>query len=923
MAVNHGEYLYHGAPYHEGTLVVRIKPEYRTSCLPGAITHPKFLDALNKISSSDVQKRFPKWQPIPGKLNRGRKPIDLSLVYTIRFSPVVRIEEAMDVMMKSGVLVYAEPVYIHQGDFTPNDPNITQQYFLAKISAYNAWDFWTGDTLRVIGIVDSGTDWDHPDLAGNIAYNYADPIDGQDNDLDGFVDNFRGWDVSDNDNNPMVGVSGHGSHVSGCAAAVTNNATGVASPGYNCRFLPVKSAMNTSASSIDNGYDGIVYAADHGCSVINCSWGRSGLPSIFEQEIVDYATFDKDALVIAAAGNDGLDGAHYPASYASVLSVASTGSSDTKSGFSNYHATVDVSAPGSNIYSTYVNDTYRNESGTSMASPIAAGCAAMVRSRFPAMNALQAAAQLRTTCDDIYPIGSNNNFRGKLGSGRVNLFKAVTDSVSPGVLLKEHIETDGNDDVFLANDTLSIFSLLENLLRPTANLQCTLSTTSPYVQVLQANYSAGVVGSMDTVSNYASPYRVKINAGAPLNSEVLFYLTLNDNNWRDEYVFSIVVNVDYVNVAVNKVATSVTSKSLIGYNQTGQSQGLGFTYLTSPTILYDMGLMVGAAGTQVSDNMRASSGNDEDFKSINNVTFQEPGPVSDFDVTGLFRDNGPTSGSPLNIYVRHNAYAWTAAPDDNYVMVQYYIRNNGANTYNNLWAGLFADWDIPDYNNNKCSTDPSNRMGYIWSTDSAGLWGGMKLLSHTAGFNHYALDNTANNGGINMTDGYDNSEKYTSLSTARANSGTATVPGNDVLSVVSSGPFTLAPGDSIEVAFALIAGTNLLELQEGAAAAQAMYDSRFVGIIHAGPALEEGLHSVFPNPSINMSTVEFSLTDNGRADLAVYSMLGERMKVIMSDNPGPGRYRQSTDISDLPAGNYFYRLITQSQTGTLPFTIIR
>lgn len=193
------------------------------------------------------------------------------------------------------------------------------------------------------------TDCDHPDLQSNIKYNYADPINGVDDDNDGYIDNYRGWDMSMNDNNPMVDMSDHGSHVSGCADAVTNNGTGVSSPGFNCKFLPVKCANATSVSTIDHGYEGIVYAADHGCQIINCSWGGGGGGS-FGQDAVTYASVNMGALVVCSAGNTYSDVAQYPAAYKYAFSVAATNSSDEKSSFSTYNYTVDISAPWAPIF---------------------------------------------------------------------------------------------------------------------------------------------------------------------------------------------------------------------------------------------------------------------------------------------------------------------------------------------------------------------------------------------------------------------------------------------------------------------------------------------------------------------------------------------------------------------------------------------
>jgi subtilisin family serine protease len=924
-AANSTKPLYYGAEYQPGVLVVRIKPAYRSQCNANEVSIPAFQQALGRIAATGLSRKFPHFKmPSAGEIKSNRKPVDMSLVYQLQFSPAVKIEAAVQALLKTGIVVYAEPLYIHQMDFIPSDPQIASQYQINKINAYNAWDVTQGDTNVVIGIVDSGTDWDHPDLVNNIKYNYADPIDNIDNDNDGFIDNYRGWDVSEDDNDPMVVASTHGSHVSGCAAASTNNGIGVAAPAFNCKFLPVKSCRDASANSIDNGYDGIIYATDHGVNIINCSWGRTGLPSIFEQETIDYATINNDVLVVAAAGNDGLDETHYPSSYEGVISVGATSSSDGKASFSNFNATVDVCAPGVNILATLFNDAYATENGTSMASPIAAGCAALIKSRFPSMNAYQVGEQLRSTCDYIYNLSGNGAYIGKLGKGRVNLFKGVTDSVSPGVVLKSNHPTDNRDDVFVPGDTLSITCLFENLLRPTTNLVCSLTTTSSSVQILQNTFNAGVMNTFDTLSNFTAPYRVYIRPTAPLNSEVTFRVYLTDGAWSDIFLFKVTVNVDYINVAVNNVATSISSKSLIGYNQTGQSQGLGFTYQNSPSILYDMGLMVGAAGSQVSDNTRAASGNnDADFLSVTNVTAQEPGTISDFDVSGVFNDLGATSANPMNLLIRQHAYAWIAAPDDNYVMVQYFIKNNGTSPLSALYAGLFADWDVPAYANNKCSTDPGRRMGYIWSTDAGGLYGGIKVLSHTAGFNHYALDNTLVAGSINLTDGFDDTEKYQALSTSRSDAGNTTPTGNDVLSVVSTGGINLAPGDSVEVAFALIAGDNLNTIQAAADAAQTKYDDIFIGLLPVDPADGNRLFAAYPNPADKSTRIEFSLKDAAGCRLSLYNILGGNVLTVVNENLTAGKYSVLVDLSGLPPGNYFYRLDAGTFTQTLPLTLVR
>jgi hypothetical protein len=630
--------------------------------------------------------------------------------------------------------------------------------------------------------------------------------------------------------------------------------------------------------------------------------------------------------VVAAAGNNSAEEDHYPSSYENVLSVASTSSTDSKSGFSNYGFGVDVCAPGSNIYSTVYNNAYVSYSGTSMASPVAAGGVGLVRSRFPGMNALQAAQQLRITCDNINGASGNATYVNKLGKGRINLFRAVTDSTSPGVRVSSLLTADGNDNVFVAGDTLRLTALFENLLRPTTNLVCTLTSTSTYVTVLGNSFTAGALNTFDTVSNYAAPYRVKINAGTPLNTEVSFKITMFDGTWTDFYAFKVVVNVDYINIDVNDVATSITSKGLIGYNESGQVQGIGFKYLGGPTILYEMGLMVGAAGTQVSDYVRGDGGAyDTDFSSVLTVTGQRPGAISDHDAYGRFADNGSTSTNPLPVLITHRAFAWSApAADRKYIIVEYTIRNNGSSTLNNLYGGIFADWDIPAYANNKAAEDLGRRMGYCWSTDSGGLYAGIKLLTATP-FNHYAIDNsTGGNGGLDLSDGFSGTEKYAALSTSRATAGLTPATGNDVIDVVSSGPFNVSAGDSVTIAFALIAGEDLPMIQDAADAAQIRYDNSIIlgstpiDLVGAG-----GLDQPYPNPASGSVTFSFGTLRTGAVSLGIYSADGQLVKEVLSAGLASGRHSVTTDISGLSAGTYMVRFLADGLQQVRALQVVR
>lgn len=890
--------------YQHGVIIFKVKDQYRSLCTNSGVNILPLNSVLNNVGCTSVKKIFAgKEKPREEKNAMGQKLVDLSLIYTAKIDANLPIEKVVNSLMSTGMLEYAEPSFIYKTNFNPNDPQTSsQQWFINKIQAYSAWDIQQGDTSVVIGIVDTGTDWDHPDLQSNIKYNYADPINGLDDDNDGYIDNFRGWDVSMNDNNPMVDMSDHGSHVSGCADAVTNNGIGVSSPAFKCKFLPVKCANATSVSTIDNGYEGIVYAADHGCQIINCSWGGS-FGGSYGQDAITYASVNKGALVVCAAGNTYSDVAQFPAAYNYAFSVAATNSADEKSSFSTYNYSVDIAAPGSNIYSTVYNNSYTSYDGTSMASPITAGCAALVKSQFPAYNNMQIAEQLRMTADNIYGISANNGYMDKLGTGRVNLFRAVSENPK-GVRMDNIQMSDNNDLAFVAGDTLRISGDVLNLLAPLTNLTVTLSSPSPYVTILNNSINPGAMATLDMVNTSATPFTVKINNNAPVNSNITFKMAFTDGSLIVNQIFSVIVNVDYINVNINEIGTTITSKGRLYYYGINQTSGLGFDFNGS-NLVYDGGLMIGN-NNNVSDNCRDGSNFDDDFVKQIAVSRIIPSVNSEYDLKTTFNDNN--ASSKLNVLVKHKTYAWSTPGNTRFVIVEYNIKNNGANALSSLYAGICSDWDIQTYANNKADEDAALKMGYAWCTDAGGLYAGTKLLTSTP-YLCYSIDNvTGGGGGVDATSNFTSAEKYTCLSNSRPQAGNTLPAGNDVMQVVSSGPFNLASGDSVIVAFALLAGDSLADLQQSAVNAQIKYD----GIITSASNLssmadKNNSLEVYPNPAqdaIHISYLCSKITDS-QVNISITDLAGRTVLKSKIENLHHGNNKLTLSATGLRKGVYF------------------
>jgi len=264
-------------------------------------------------------------------------------------------------------LVEYNPIY--RALYTPDDPKVqdgTQWFHNAThMDDYGAWDTQTGSSDVYIAIVDSGADMDHPDLAGNIL------------DLEALWPG-EDFDLGESDRWPQDNV-GHGSHCAGIAAAAGDNTTGGAGVAYGCKLLPIK--VTNSSGYFVASINGIVLAVQCGASVVSMSFG-SYLPSETLKEACEYAYLN-GTLPVAAAGNDNNSAQiHYPAGVPVCVATGAVNSSDNKASFSNYGVWVDIAAPGVDIYSTVPNNTYDTYQGTSMASPMVAGAAALLLSEY-------------------------------------------------------------------------------------------------------------------------------------------------------------------------------------------------------------------------------------------------------------------------------------------------------------------------------------------------------------------------------------------------------------------------------------------------------------------------------------------------------------------------------------------------------------
>jgi len=311
------------------------------------------------------------------------------------------VPEAVKALLKNRAVLYAEPNYIRYPDAIPDDPSFGSLWGMnntgqtggtpdADIDAPEAWDIATGSDQVVVGVIDTGIDLEHEDLAANLWTNPGEIAGNNiDDDGNGYVDDIHGWDFYSNDSNPDdTNTCKHGTHVAGTIGAVGNNGTGVAGVNWNVKLMALRFLGGILCTGSDgDSIEAIQYAARNGARILNASWGGGG----YSRSVED-AIRNSGLLFVAAAGNGGLDGIgdnndanpFYPSSYnlADLVSAAATDHNDLRASFSNYgNASVDIAAPGVNVLSTVPNNQYASFSGTSMATPHVSGAAALILSR--------------------------------------------------------------------------------------------------------------------------------------------------------------------------------------------------------------------------------------------------------------------------------------------------------------------------------------------------------------------------------------------------------------------------------------------------------------------------------------------------------------------------------------------------------------
>ena len=933
------------------TVVIKLKAHHPAIGMVRSGVQPDFGMAVEQILGRYTTQSYIQQSLIDGVRRHfadrdGEEMVGIAMAESLERLMVIRYTHAISPRIAAQKLSamkeieYAEPMPQHTLFFTPNDPLAAQQYHLNAIRALDAWDIASSTASILVAVTDSGFDYTHQDLSANAYTNPGESgtdtqgrdrrTNGVDDDNNGFIDDWRGWDfigASSNtptpDNDPRPGNS-HGTHVAGIIGAVINNNLGVAGVARSVRVVGIKCGGDNSGDrSISFGFNAILYGALLRASVINASWGSSTYARS-EQEVI-YTATRMGTLVVAAAGNDNSDVAFYPGLYDGVLSVSSVLSGDEKSSFSNYNVAVKLAMPGTNILSTFPNNQYQFLSGTSMASPVAAGLAAMLRARFPQYTPQQVIAHLQATSDPIYTIGVNVNFRDQLGSGRGNAFRALstpTANLKRMSVVRYRIADANGNGILEQGERAQLFLTVRNQLSAATGVRVLLD--SPFSLALAPSLTVPTaIGdfSANEERELTVSLSFTVSMSAPENATIQAVVRFSDASvsmGNDGLLIQ--VNPTFRTMDSNNITMSLNSEANIGFNDFPDNvQGEGFVYRGGENLLYEGALLVGNAIDTLSDNARSDGGatRNTDFKRSAVVRLQSPGGLAPLEGYAEFDDRN--SAGRAGVQVRQTAYQFRQSGLEDCVFLSYALRNTSNRSRSRMFAGLYFDWDIgPLGAFNQAFYDSTAQLAVMQNVRDTALPMIATILLTPQTINFRAIDNpSSGSSNFGVYDGFTRAEKILSLTNgiSRARSSV----GDDSY-MLGAGPFVFPRDTSVNVNFAIIVGKTLQELRIKANAIR-QYASRtgLDGVVRP----RETFFTAYPDPVERgqRMTIEFMLTEQERtAVLEVYNIIGERVMLLAEGTFFAGLNRVEMDTQNLASG--IYVIVYRGQAGVFSQKVI-
>ncbi len=931
-----------------GIMIVKFKPgagSPTTGILSSSLTA-----ALQRQGIQSVRPVFPDVRALARVNPMAQAGLDR--IFYAAVSPSADVREIAVRISRLPEVEYAEPKYLQTLYDTPNDPAYasSQAGYLALMNVASAWTTVKTNGSVIVADVDGGTYWQHEDIRPNIWGDTA-------------TQNV-GWNFITNTGNPDGSAAtpfsaSHGTATASIMAAATNNGIGMAGTAWNCTLMPINAASATADNSIAFGYEGIQFAIAHGAKVINCSWGRTGSFSQFEQDVVASAAAS-GVLIVAAAANGSTNNdlvPNYPSSFKEVLGVGATSStSTTVASFTNYGISVPVYAPGVDIWGALNGGGYGDVgSGTSFSSPLTAGLAALLLAQHPTWTPAQVATQIRLTADPID--GANPTLAGNLGHGMVDFSRAVTESHSGLEVVFDTTLVSSGQNFIVPGDTVRISVSLQNILPLTANnVQFTLTSSDGALRVLSgaANVTSIPQGAEVTLPDFV----LRADTVTGSRTVVLALRWVSNGNESDAYALPILLfsappvwrlhdtpapsslfSIKAVNTSVIWAAGgngSKTSPSVVR----SINGGATWTNVTGSLTGVDLYCITGTdsshawVGTSDGRIFATTDGG----TSWNLQTY--PGMQSPFIDGVWFFDNlnGRALGDPPG--GTNNKYIILTTADGGQTWNHVLNEPTGFSAeagWNNSW--WWSDAQHGWFGTNQMRTWRTTNGGSNWASAATP---GANSIGISFGDPLHGVVNYDDGSISTSSDGGASWSNSQPLGTGLA--AVAFAPGTPTVWV--AGQFTPFHSDDTghtwnqETTFPFVGALDHVSAVDQTHAWCATSFGQILSYIPVVTSVPGGppplspagfaLFQNFPNPFNPSTLIRYTIagdkgqgTGNRDVRLAVYDILGREVAVLVNENESPGTYQVTFDASRLSTGVYFYRLTSGTYSSTMKMTLIK
>ena len=808
----------------------------------------------------------------PKIVNQSRIKYGINQIHYYNNTSKLTSKEIIAQLRKDPLVEYALIQPLFKVNEVPNDALWSDQsVYMNALDFPEAWDVVKSeDGNVVIAVVDDAVDWTHEDLKDNIWNNPSEIADnGIDDDNNGFVDDVVGWNFTNNSNNPTLSGVSHGTTTSTTASAATNNSIGIAGAAWNAKVMAI-TAKCTDSEYICYTGEGVIYAAENGADIINASYGsvyeeitipEQDAAYALSEDIYGYAT-SLGTLVVSSAGNSGLDSdytLHLPAAVKEVLSVGGVQGPDPNLVYTSsaYGISVDVYSPSTQVRTGTIGNAYTSSWGTSFGSPIAAGIAALTKTKFPNYTPAELQAKLRISTT---PLSGTGQWVGKLGKGRINALLAVSETSSPSMQIHTVRLYDNGDDQFYNGETVFVEATFINYLNDANNVTIGLSSDIENISILSDDYSAAFVAKNDTVKHVFS-FTPNLST---INQEALLLFTIKADLYNDRFVKEIMLNPPPIlNHDTGITQASITETGNIGFTEFSGSYGQGFVY-NGKNFLFEGGLLVATSPTKVSDALRAEGdGRNADFSAQDNTSmkiyYNKDQITKEIGITSITDKSALNSN---NVNISQYTYADSNNSFDDFVIFKYKISSVDNSFLSDLYAGLFFDWDLNDDATDYAGFDSERLMGYVTNfQNNPNELIGVMILSDNYGesaMNHRSIDNPSEIYGGDSGDGFTSSEKFQFLSGGLR---TGSLLATDVSTISSVGPLFINKGDTAEVAFAIIGGNNTEDFLNNADSAKYLWNTKISPNPNKAPSFTNSVEPYYKIISVEKLEIDFVAVD--------------------------------------------------------------